>query len=48
MGLSLIDFPKKRALEAKIILRPKVLAAINWLRRKRGRPDLLRPFAIKP
>ncbi len=34
IGISLMDFPKKRLLEIKIIEQPAVLKAINALRRK--------------
>jgi len=43
IGLSLLDFPKKRALEILIIRRPQVQKAINWLRHKSGRQPLLIP-----
>lgn len=41
IGLSLIEFPGKRALERKIIARPFVLQAINRLREQFNRPPLL-------
>ena len=34
IGLSLMDFPKKRELEIKIVEQPSVLKMINTLRRK--------------
>jgi hypothetical protein len=40
IGVVLIDFPGKRQLERKIVGRPKVLAAINQLRARYGRPPL--------
>ena len=41
VGMILIDIPGKRPLEARIIKRPKVLAAINGLRAKYGKPALV-------
>ena len=40
LGLIMIDIPGKRPLEARIIKRPTVLAAINRLREKYGKPAL--------
>lgn len=40
IGISLLDFPGKRALERRIIQRPRILRSINWLRRKNHRPPL--------
>ena len=39
-GLALLDFPGKRALELKILKRPSILGAVNWLRERRGREPL--------
>lgn len=39
-GLFLIDFPGKYSCEKWLVTRPGVLRAINWLRRRRGRPPL--------
>jgi hypothetical protein len=44
IGLSLVDFPGKRKLEHKLIARPTILAVVNALRRKFGRP----PLVVKP
>jgi hypothetical protein len=41
LGLIMIDIPGKRPLEAKIIKRPTVLAAVNRLRAKYGKPELV-------
>ncbi len=41
LGVMLLDFPGKRALELKLVSRPKVLHAINRIRRRFGRPPLL-------
>src|SRR5947207_3408494 len=40
IGIVLLDFPGKRRLERKIIGRPKVLAAVNGLRARYGKPPL--------
>src|SRR5262245_16956014 len=47
IGLALIDMPGKRALERWIVGRPRVLAAINKLRTKYGRPPLEEPDDIR-
>jgi hypothetical protein len=41
VGIALVDFPGKRALERKIIAKPMVLHAINRLRQRFNRPPLL-------
>lgn len=41
VGLILMDIPGKRPLEARIIKRPTVLAAVNKLRAKYGKPELV-------
>lgn len=41
IGVVLLDFPGKRRVERKIVSRPKVLAAINHLRARYGRPPLV-------
>ena len=41
LGLIMIDIPGKRPLEAKIIQRPTILAAINNLRAKYNKPPLV-------
>jgi hypothetical protein len=40
-GLVLLDIPGKRPLEAKIIQRPTVLAAVNKLRARYNKPPLI-------
>jgi hypothetical protein len=42
-GIALMDVPGKRTLERKLISLPKVLATINRLRVRHGRPPLLPP-----
>ena len=41
IGISMLDFPGKRKLEAKLIGQPTVLGVINGLRKKRGKPLLV-------
>jgi hypothetical protein len=41
LGLIFIDIPGKRPLEARIIKRPTVLAAVNKLREKYGKPPFI-------
>ena len=40
IGVSLMDFPKKRQLEAKMVGQPTVLGVINSMRQKFGKPPL--------
>jgi hypothetical protein len=42
-ALALMDFPGKRRLERRLMLRPRVLSAINRLRLRAGQPRLLSP-----
>ena len=41
IGLSLLEFPGKRRLEAKIVGQPTVLSTINNMRAKFGKPPLI-------
>lgn len=41
LGIMLLDFPGKRALEYKIVARPQVLRTINKLRDRFGKPSLI-------
>jgi hypothetical protein len=41
LGIMLLDFPGKRTLEYKLVSRPKVRDAINKLRKKFGKPELI-------
>ncbi len=41
IGVSMLDFPGKRKLEAKMIGQPAVLNAINGMREKFGKPPLI-------
>lgn len=40
VGVMLIDFPRKYQFEKWLLRRRPILRAINWLRRRRGRPPL--------
>jgi hypothetical protein len=51
IGLGLVDFPGKRALERRLLGIPRVLASINRLRARFGKPPLAtdpRPGARAP
>ncbi len=41
LGIIMLDIPGKRPLESRIIKRPRVLAAINGLRLRYGKPGLI-------
>lgn len=41
IGISMLDFPGKRKIEAKLIGQPSVLNVINNMRKKFGRPPLI-------
>lgn len=43
VGLMLLNFPGKYRLERWIVTRPKVLPALNWIRRKMGKRPLVDP-----
>lgn len=43
IGFFLLDFPGKYRLERRIIARPRILKAVNALRRRRGRQPLQTP-----
>jgi hypothetical protein len=43
IGLSLMNFPGKYALERRIVQQPPVLRAINWMRSKAAQPPLKVP-----
>ena len=48
IGISMLDFPGKRKLEAKLIGQPTVLNVINHMRKKRGKPPLVLAPDHKP
>lgn len=41
IGLALIEYPGKYQIEKKLIARPQVLKAVNWIRRKAKREPLV-------
>lgn len=41
IGISMLDFPGKRKVEAKLIGQPAVLNALNGMREKFGKPPLI-------
>ena len=41
IGISMLDFPGKRKIEAKLIGQPTVLSVINSMRKRRGKPPLV-------
>ena len=43
IGLSLMNFPGKRALERRIVQQPSILRAINWMRHRAGHSPLIVP-----
>ena len=43
IGVSLLDFPGKRRLELRIVRQRAVLAAIDWIRKRAGKPRLALP-----
>lgn len=46
IGLGMLNFPGKRRLELRLVSRPGVHAAIDWIRRRGGREPLVVPDAI--
>lgn len=48
LGVVLLDLPGKRRLEIALVRRPKVLSAINWLRRRAHQPPLELPDSLAP
>ena len=43
IGLGLLTFPGKRKLELAIVRRRPILRAVQWIRKRRGRPPLQIP-----
>ncbi len=41
VGLLLLDYPGKFKFEKALFSRPKILNAINWMRRKQGKQNLI-------
>lgn len=48
VGLVLMDFPGKYAVEKRVVRQPGVLSAMNWLRRRAGHPPLDPPDGDAP
>ena len=48
IGLMLINFPGKRALEQRLVRQPTVLRAMNWIRAKAHQPALDLPTSALP
>jgi len=48
IGLMLINFPGKRALEQRLVRQPTVLRAMNWMRAKAHQPPLEPPTSALP
>ena len=43
VGLTIMNYPGKFKLERWLVMRPRVLPALNWLRKRYGYPPLLDP-----
>ncbi len=43
IGVMLMDFPGKYALEKRLVSRPTVMRSLNWMRAKANRPPFLEP-----
>ena len=41
LALCMMDFPGKRILLARIVRIPSIQQALNWVRRKRGKPEFV-------
>jgi hypothetical protein len=48
IGLMLMNFPGKRALEQRLVQQPPVLRAINWMRAKAHQPAMQPPTSAYP
>ena len=48
VALTLLNFPGKRRLELRIVRQRQVRGAIDWIRRRAGRPPLVIPDAPPP
>ncbi|MGE3537021.1 MAG: PGPGW domain-containing protein [Candidatus Tectimicrobiota bacterium] len=48
LGLTLLDFPGKRALEWRLVQRPMVWQSLNWIRARAHKPPLEWPGATPP
>ncbi|HOS97284.1 MAG TPA: PGPGW domain-containing protein, partial [Deltaproteobacteria bacterium] len=43
IGITLVSFPRKRVLELRLVRKPSVLRALNWMRARAHKPPLLLP-----
>jgi archaellum biogenesis protein FlaJ (TadC family) len=43
IGITLVSFPRKRALELRLVRKPSVLRALNWMRERGHKPPLRLP-----
>ena len=48
IGLSLLDFPGRRACQHRLLTRPQIFAALNWLRTHRHQPPFLPSNSPQP
>ena len=47
IGMTLVSFPRKRALEIRLVRRPSVLRAVNWIRHRSGKDPIILPPCIR-
>lgn len=47
VGLTIMNYPGKFKLERWLVMRPRVLPALNWLRKRYGHPRLLEPLKLE-
>ena len=43
IGITLMNFPGKFTLERYLVSQPSVFSAINWIRKRAGKPPLIHP-----
>jgi hypothetical protein len=43
IGITLVSFPRKRSLELRLVRKPSVLRALNWMRARAHKPPLMLP-----
>ena len=48
IGLMLMNFPSKRALEQRLVQQPAVLRTMNWMRARAHQPALETPTSASP
>ena len=46
VGLMIMNYPGKYRLEAWLVERLRLLNALNWLRRRYKKPDLISPSSL--